>query len=675
SLAAAGLPTNSVLVANSGQYWTINGNLTYAAGTPTAAFNFGTLPPSSTVAPVQVSGSLVYTVAPAVELDGNSIPNGTYPLIQYGGSVIGALPATLILTNSANPLAAGYLSNSVSAKILYAVITNSPVTAGLVWRVGNGAWDYTTQNWSLFGSPALYTDSRSATFNDTASGASPITVTLNSTVTPTNGITFNNTTKAYALAGAGAITGAAFIDIKGTAPVTLAGTNTYTGGTVLEKGAGPLNLGFGGDTSGANSAIGTGPLTLNQGSVIDNSSGGLLTLAANNPQYWNDDFTFLGSSSLDLGQGLITLGSGLVTLTVSNSTLSVSNLITDNNNNFGLAKNGPGTLTLAGYNTFLGGVTLNAGQLNLNNGGDGGADSAVGAGTFTINGGTIDNTSGADETIYYPLAQAWNGNFTFNGSANLDLGTGDINLNIGNVIVNVVSNTLSSEGAIGGHNKAIIKQGLGTLVLGGNLNDNNGLGLTVNQGVVQLAKVSNGANHATGAGNPTTVNTNGVIIITGSGGDQVNDSSPVVINGGVFDLNGQSETFHSITNLNGTLRSSGAAVATIRPWGAGPGLVGLAGNYANFDITNGGNLVNNFNVVGSGNLIKLGGGTLTLAATNTYTGSTVVSNGTVALTGGSSLPLSGAILLASNTAALDLTLSTITNTSGVPTLTLSSGQT
>ncbi|MCX6896818.1 MAG: hypothetical protein NTZ16_15280 [Verrucomicrobia bacterium] len=86
-----------------------------------------------------------------------------------------------------------------------------------------------------------------------------------------------------------------------------------------------------------------------------------------------------------------------------------------------LAKTGPGAVTLAntGGNDFTGGVLLKAGTLNL------GAATALGAatGTLTITGGALDNTSGgALTTPDYP--QAWNGDFAFTGTADLNLGAG-----------------------------------------------------------------------------------------------------------------------------------------------------------------------------------------------------------------------------------------------------------
>ena len=76
--------------------------------------------------------------------------------------------------------------------------------------------------------------------------------------------------------------------LLGRGPLTLSGTNTYSGGTTIS--AGQLNINNG-DASGP--AIGLGPLTINAGATIDNTSGADVTLRAYIPEYWNGNFTYL----------------------------------------------------------------------------------------------------------------------------------------------------------------------------------------------------------------------------------------------------------------------------------------------------------------------------------------------------------------------------------------------
>ena len=90
-----------------------------------------------------------------------------------------------------------------------------------------------------------------------------------------------------------------------------------------------------------------------------------------------------------------------------------------------ITNSGPGALTLSGVNTFTKGLTLNGGTLNINN------NAALGtsAGTFTITGGTIDNTSAGAVTAAPTFPRAWNGDFAFTGTQNLNLGTGAVTPN------------------------------------------------------------------------------------------------------------------------------------------------------------------------------------------------------------------------------------------------------
>ena len=75
-----------------------------------------------------------------------------------------------------------------------------------------------------------------------------------------------------------------------------------------------------------------------------------------------------------------------------------------------LTQAGSGPLTLAGSNTFTGGLTASSGTLNLNN------PSALGAGLFTIAGSvTLDNTTGGPITLGTANPQSWNADFAFNG--------------------------------------------------------------------------------------------------------------------------------------------------------------------------------------------------------------------------------------------------------------------
>ncbi|MGD0089335.1 MAG: autotransporter-associated beta strand repeat-containing protein, partial [Planctomycetota bacterium] len=117
------------------------------------------------------------------------------------------------------------------------------------------------------------------------------------------------------------------------------------------------------------------------------------------------------------------------------------------------------TLTLSGNNSFSGGVTEQSGTLNIN------SATALGTGTFTIVGGTIDNTNGG-VILTTNNPQKWNSNLTFTGTNSLDLGAGAVTPNASR-IVTVSASTLTVGGAIGGGAINLTKAGGGTLVLTG----------------------------------------------------------------------------------------------------------------------------------------------------------------------------------------------------------------
>ena len=341
-------------------------------------------------------------------------------------------------------------------------LVDHPVWSGAV----NNIWDTnTTANWVLAvaGTATTFLPGDAVVFDDTAGTNTTVSISGTADVSPST-VTFNNLNQSYLIQGTHAITGGATLAITGGGAVTIANSNSYTGGTTLFNGL--LNL--------ANSAaLGSGPLAITGGS-LDNTSGTAMTLGGNIAQSWSGSFTFVGSNPLNLGTGPVTV-SGSQTVTVNAGTLTVGGAVT---NNGAIAVSGAGNLVFAGAisggslamggsgaltlcpNTFSGGATLNSGVLNINN------SSASGSGPFTIAGGTIDNTSGASITLSTSNAENWNANFTFNGTNNLNLGTGPVTLGA-STQVTVNGGTLTVGGPISGLGLGLTKSGTGELTLGG----------------------------------------------------------------------------------------------------------------------------------------------------------------------------------------------------------------
>jgi fibronectin-binding autotransporter adhesin len=278
----------------------------------------------------------------------------------------------------------------------------------------------------------------------------------------------------------------------------------------------------------------------------------------------------------------------------ASAALTVSGAISNSAGAKVVTKSGGGTLTLSGASPFSGGVTVNAGQLNINNGG-GASQSAIGTGTLTINGGTLDNTSGGAVTLQTDNAQNWDASFVFAGTHDLNLGAGAVTLNA-SPAVTVNAGTLTVGGAIAGSGYGLTKSGNGTLALGG---ENTYTGGTTNSaGTLAL-------NHAGALGT-------GAFTISGGALDNTSGSPVTNANGNVMAWNADIN-FTGSFGLhvgNGTMNlGTGTRIVTVN---------------AN-TLTVGGAITN------SGALTKAGGGTLTLAGANTFSGDTLVSAGMLAL--------------------------------------------
>lgn len=317
---------------------------------------------------------------------------------------------------------------------------------------------------------------------------------------------------------------------------TLSGANTFTGGVTLS--AGTLNIN---NASALGAAGGTFVIS---GGSIDNTSGTAITTSSY-PLSINGNFTFIGgrgtTHDLNFGTGATTLGTAAGTsrtITSNQGTLTLGGVIANGTTASSIVKAGLGALTLSGANTFTGGVTLNAGTLNINNA------AALGnaSGTFVINGGFIDNTTGAAITTgNNPLTI--NANFSFNGGAgtthDLNLGTGATTLGTAagtSRTINTDGGLLTLGGAIANGTTAnsIVKTGPGVLSIGGT-NTYTGT-TTVNGGTLRL-------NYATALTS------------------RLSDSSALVMGGGTLDLSGGAAA-HTETVASTTLTASTTSTIT-----------------------------------------------------------------------------------------------------------------
>ncbi|MFA7368093.1 MAG: autotransporter-associated beta strand repeat-containing protein [Kiritimatiellales bacterium] len=194
---------------------------------------------------------------------------------------------------------------------------------------------------------------------------------------------------------------------RGSGKLILAVSNSYTGVTTLNAGALDINN---------TNALGTGVLVID-GGTIDNTSAATISNANNNAVTINGNFAFTGTQDLDLGAGVTTLGTAAGTsrtITANGAnTLTLGGIIANGTTANQLIKDGLGTLSLNGANTYNGATIVLAGVLIAN------ADHVF-AGSTNIavaSGATLTLTNGAENNY-------------INDSASLILTSGSIlNLN------------------------------------------------------------------------------------------------------------------------------------------------------------------------------------------------------------------------------------------------------
>ena len=387
---------------------------------------------------------------------------------------------------------------------------------------------------------------------------------------------------------------------NGTGELTFSGNNTYSGGTTLN--AGTFNINSGG-TSGSNSAIGTGTLTIN-GGEIDNTTGGAITLLTNNDVVWSGNFSFGGTKNLNFGNGdvSVSLSSGrTITLNGTNSTITFGGTATNTGNTGTFTVNGSGnTLSLGGFNltnsSFSRTLTIN-GSSNvtitgvLANGGSATSGNLTysGTGLLTLSGSNtytgVTTISSGVVSVSSLANGSSNSNIgrSTNAAANLVLGGGTLRYTGGNVSIDrnftlgtgttstievtSAAANLTISGGAASTNGALVKEGAGTLTLSGS-NSYTGT-TTVSAGTLQLGAsniISNSSNFSLDGGTFKTGATAGFSETVGT--LQLTDNSTVALGTGVHTL-----TFANSSSVSWTPGKK----LTITGWTGTGGASGTAG--------------------------------------------------------------------------------------------------
>jgi len=394
----------------------------------------------------------------------------------------------------------------------------------------------------------------------------------------------------------------------GAGTLTLSAANTFGGGLTLSTGSLALSLSSvvsgGVVTSGP---VGTGTLALNGGTLRSDAATTAGDRTINNNLSLSGSITLGDASSTGVitfdNTGLTTKSAALTadaTLT-TNSAVIIADAISGA---FNLTKAGASSLTLSGNNTFGSGktFTLSAGTLNIN------SATALGAGTFQIDGGVIDSTATfTNQTLTNNNPLTVNGNFTFTGTNSLNLGTGSVTLGAAagtTRSITVSANTLTTGGDISNGVTAniITKAGNGTLTLMGNNSYSGGTNLTA-------GTIAVGTNTALGSG-------------------------PLAFSDGATLRSADANT-RTLANVwtpgSGTSNTIFGSAATGDLILTDSTSFSFAGSVKTFTVNNSTTTISKgFTSSGGGNgLTKAGAGTLVLTGTSTYTGATLINAGTL----------------------------------------------
>ena len=397
----------------------------------------------------------------------------------------------------------------------------------------------------------------------------------------------------------------------------------------------------------------------------------------------------------------------------------------DNATDGGLTKNGLGMLTLTGTNTYTGQTSVTAGTLALPTGGSirvsGGtanlfvAGTAANAPTLNVSGGSVTagvvrlgNNPGEVGTITQSA-----GTVTINGSGSgqgLFVGyntndTGLYTLTGGNLVLN-------NQSSVGTFGNGILNQSGGTVTVGsfvtlglGVYNGGSGTYNLSGTGILSGGTVVVGGNNGSGTGflhqTGGTINVSSLHIgenDEGSGAvgtytlDQGTATATAVYLGintsstGTVNLNGGTLTTGSVLGVMGTSTfrfNSGTLQASVSSTGFFSGFtnayVGTGGAVINtngFNVTVAQTLTHDTTLgTTDGGLTKVGAGILTLTAANTFTDTTAVNAGTLAISANGGLGKGNVTIAAGGVLTLATGVTAAHNASTGTTLTLAATST
>ncbi|MGU6975240.1 autotransporter-associated beta strand repeat-containing protein [Salmonella enterica subsp. enterica serovar Ouakam] len=423
----------------------------------------------------------------------------------------------------------------------------------------------------------------------------------------------------------GAISANTAVAINGNGnTITNQGKMTGVSDGLLISGNNNIVTTSGGEISGKNGirvSKGSGnQITAKSGSKITTTSTGISIAGGNNQITTESGSTIVAKDNgilINSGANNVTNG-GSITATGS----SISYGIQYNSGTSGTITN-TGTITTTGKGAGDASVYAHGGAVTINNSGT--MDSSV-YGVYVTTGHTLNNLAGGSITANTAVQLNGNNNTLANAGAIL----GDTN----GVTINGSGNTLTSQGKITGGTNAI-------LINSGSKNNT----LTLNTGTEISGNITDDNNSAS-ANNNLILDGEGTLGSSISGLNSVTSSGDWTLSGATMNLSGTTNS--ALWVKSGTLILNGAMTAKGATVDSGTTLqIGNSGTLGAFngDIVDNGTLTFNRSdaaaygsvISGSGNVIKQGGGELTLSNNNSYSGGTTIAEGTLTATAGGAL--------------------------------------
>ncbi len=483
--------------------------------------------------------------------------------------------------------------------------TSSAGTASTIqWTNGSNA---------VFSAGTDATGSYTVTVSGTVSAAG-ITVEEGSPTFSGGIVTLSGTTPQLSVASGSTLTFNS--QIAGTSGFTKTGTGTLTLGSTANAYTGTTTVNAGTLLLGASNVIpDASALVIGSGATVDLGWGHSETVAS-----------LAGAGTLDIKGGPFTVGDSTST--------TFSGVLMDSGGYGSLVKQGTGTLTLSGANTFSGLTTINAGALNLQNSSALGGSTygnivasgaalqlqnniSVTEGSFTVSGSGIGST-GAIRNI--------SGNNTLNAALNLnasstlgsDAGTltvtGDVNLGSSQTLTATGAGNLNLAGALNG-SSGVTVAGTGTLTYSGTSSNSYTGSTLINSGTLQLNKTA-GTNAIAG----------GTVTIGDGVGAANSANLTLLASNQIADYAGLI-TINSDGRLN--INNQQESINTV----AGTGTIDLGtSGYLGVGVNSGSSIFGG-TIAGTGVLEKLGSGTLTFTSSFNFSGELRLTGGTVILAG------------------------------------------